>query len=155
MQRLLPWLATLGGVFVAIALLVVVNNLSGPLAKALLPATSPHSVTATKSVQYFSELSPDGFLKSPNSPEPLHIAAGWARSLFRATRWDEFVVTAERLNNAGRWTVHIEPKSGGRDDIMWVTGQADHVTSFGFRRRDKLKGYTGKSMKGAEPGFCR
>jgi hypothetical protein len=154
MRRLLLWQATLGGVLVAVALLGVVNNLSGTLASALLPATTLHSVSATKRAQFFSELSPDGFLKSPNSPEPLHIAAAWARSLFRATRWDEFVVTAERLNRAG-WTVHIEPKSGGRDDIMWVTGRADDVTSYGFRRRDKLKGYTGKSKKGAEPGFCR
>ena len=70
-------------------------------------------------------------------------------------RDDHLVATAEPLNSAGDWTVRIAPKAGEQDDIVWVKVKHDHVTSFGFHRRDKLRGYTGKSKKGASPGFCR
>jgi len=149
------WQLTLGGVFVAITIFAVINNLLGRSAEALLPATRSPSAEATKNAQFVSELSPDGLLKSPGSPEAMRIAAARAKGLFRETRWDEFVATAERLNSASEWTVRIEPKSGARDDIMWVTVEGNRVTSFGFRRSDKLKGYMGKSKKGASPGFWR
>jgi hypothetical protein len=113
----------------------------------------------TQNAEIFSELSVDGFLKSPSAPEPMRIAAACARSRFRATRWDEFVARAELSNSENTWTVHIEPKSGDRDDIVSVTGQGDRVTSFGFHRKSKLRGYTGrmgpKGQNGVEPGFCR
>jgi hypothetical protein len=124
-------------------------------ASAPLPATRSPSAELKKNVQCVSDLSPDGHVTSPGSPEAMHIAAARARGLFREVRWDEFVATAERLNGTGEWTVRIEPKSGERDDIVWVQGEGDRVTSFGFRRRDKLRGYTGKSKKGASPGYCR
>ena len=38
---------------------------------------------------------------------------------------------------------------------MWVNFKDNRMTSFGFRRKDKLKGYTGKAMRGASPGLCR
>jgi hypothetical protein len=114
---------------------------------------------AMQNSEFLSELSVDGFLKSPSAPEPMRIAAAWARSRFRVTRWDEFVATAELSNSENTWTVYIEPKSGERDDIVSVTGQGDRVTRFGFHRKNKLKGYAGrmgpKGMNGVEPGFCR
>jgi hypothetical protein len=155
MARAWLLLLALSGAFVATIIAVVLATRLEGFIMVPSPAARSQSEPAIKKASFFSELSPEGFLKSPDSPEPMHIAAAQARSLFRATRWDEFVVSAQRLNSADRWTVHIEPKSGGRDDIMWVTGQADEVKSFGFRRREKLKGYTGKSKKGAVPGFCR
>ena len=123
--------------------------------KAPSPATRSPAVELKDSAQFVSELSPDGHVTNPGSPEAMRLAAAKARVLFRDVRWDEFVATAERLDGAGEWTVRIEPKSGARDDLVWVRGKADRVTSFGFRRRDKLRGYTGKSMRGASPGYCR
>jgi hypothetical protein len=102
-----------------------------------------------------SELLPDGHLKSAGSPEAMRIGAARATSLFRDTRWDEFMVTAERLPDGLTWTIRVEPKTGERDDSIWVDVKDNHVTHFGFRRKDKLKGYTWKSMKGATPGYCR
>jgi hypothetical protein len=155
MPTRLVWQVTLGAVFVAITIFDVHHNLPKRSAEALLPAARSPSPEATKNARFVSELSPDGRLKAAGSPEAIGIAAAQAKGLFRETRWDEFVATAERLNSAGEWTVRIEPKSGERDDIMWLTVEGNHVTRFGFHRRDKLKGYTGKSKKGASPGFCR
>jgi hypothetical protein len=155
MLRRHVWQLTLGGVFVAITIFDVLSNLPGRSAEAPFPAARSPSTDATKNVQFFTELSPDGRPKAAGSPEAMRIAAAHAKGLFRATRWDEFVATAERSNSPGEWTVRIEPNSGERDDIIWLSVQGDRVTSFGFRRKEKLKGYTGKSKKGASPGFCR
>jgi hypothetical protein len=87
-------------------------------------------------------------------PEAMRIAANRANGLFRNTHWDEFVATAE-MDGSYHWTVRIEPKSGDRDDRIWLRLEGGEIASFGFHRKDKLKGYTGKSKLGAEPGFCK
>ena len=76
-----------------------------------------------KNAQFVSDLSPDGRVESPGSPEAVRIAAAKATGLFREVRWDEFVAVAERLDGPGEWTGGIEPKSGERDDIVWVRGE--------------------------------
>jgi hypothetical protein len=155
MPRHLLWRLTLVGALPAITIFDVANSLPRRSADSPSPASSSPVAATTNDAQFVSELTPDGFLKSSGAPEPVRIAAAKARSLFRATRWDEFVVRGERLTSAGEWTVRMEPRSGPPDDVMWVKVRGEQVTSFGFRRKDKLKGYTGKSKKGVEPGFCR
>jgi len=149
------WQLTLAGVFIAITFFAVCYHQLGRAAKVPLPEVRSPVATATKEAQYVSALSPDGLPSTPGSPESVRIAAARARSLFRKVRWEEFVATAEQWTGPGGWIVRIEPKSGEHEDVVWVKGEGDRVKSFGFRRKDKLMGYTGKTKKGASPGFCR
>ena len=149
------WRQMLGGVFVLISLVNIASSQIEVASKPTPAAAASLLATLTKEAPFNSELSPQGFPLSPGSPEPVRIAAAYARRLFSKTRWEEFVATSDRWSGPGDWTVRIEPKSGELEDVMWVTGEGNHVKSFGFRRKDKLRGYRGKSKKGASPGFCR
>jgi hypothetical protein len=155
MRRRHLWLATFGGLFVLLEVLAVVSGLRHRWAELESAATRAAAARAPKQPRFMSELSPEGLLKSTELPEPMHMAADMATGLFRNVRWEEFIVTANPPDNPRKWTVHIEPKSGERDDVVWVTIEGDRVTSYGFRRKNKLMGYAGKTMRGAEPGFCR
>jgi hypothetical protein len=149
------WALTLGAVLVGVTIFAVLGKRLGPSAEALLPATRSPWAAAKQNAPFATKLSREGLVESPGMPEAMGIAVGRAKGLFRETRWDEFIATAEQLDSAGRWTVRIAPKSGERDDMISLTVENNHVTSFGFHRRDKLKGYTGRSKKGASPGYCR
>jgi hypothetical protein len=154
MPRPHMWRLTHGAIFVAITIVPVRNDRPWRPPEPLTPQVGSPSEDTNNPV-FVSELSRDGRPMSAGSHEAIRIAARRAKGLFIATRWDEFVATAEPSPNARGWTVCIEPKSGERDDILSLTVEDGRVTRFAFRRRYKLNGYTGKSKKGASPGYCR
>src|SRR5262249_25623289 len=116
------WLATFGGLFVLIELVAVAAYIKRSAHSQSL-STKSVSPAAVTNAPFVSELTRDCRVKSTGLPEAMAIAAARAKSLFRTTRWDEFVVIAERAGGPTTWRVRIEPKSGERDDRMWVNVQ--------------------------------
>jgi hypothetical protein len=147
------WLATFVGLFAGLGLLAVVYALPTRSPKPYSPATSTSFADAVKQARFISELSSKGLLKSTDAPEAMRIGMAQARGLFRKVPWDEFVVMADPPDLERTWTVRVEPKFGPAHDRVWIKIKDNRVTSFGFHRKSKLMGYTGKSMKGVEPGF--